>query len=284
MGISNRWSPANIGTPSGYEVAGPNDAMLEAVGSQSMEGYAEVGMPTHEPLPFVPQQNRLPHPNNLVRPRYAHTITRGHITRYEHIPDPSTFSPTNAVKPSGRQIRFNFLMNPQEISLGYNIDPALANIKDVEDPTTPLRMGTTSLSFSVMLDRSFEVLEPKGSKWYQPRGVLDDFKVLEALLAPTTTGDAFMTAAPNYLAVVFGAMRFFGQVQGVNASITHHTHKMVPTRAVVSFSFLKQAPFYTPAPGADSGADLPTSAKESLSTPSDLTNAAPRPQDPRILP
>lgn len=166
--------------------------------------------------------------------------------------------------------RFNFLVNPSDIQAQYGVTDAL-NFMDPESISSSnalaeLAEGLNSISFSIMLDRTYE--EYYG-RWTNRGGVLHDVRMLEkvagipethvetmAALDPMTVmnaGDSagmrtskndvenattgLLTKKP--LRAVFGAsdaFSFDGFINSMSVQYTHFSRTMVPTRAGVSIS------------------------------------------------
>lgn len=159
---------------------------------------------------------------------------------------------------------FHFLMNPSEISLGYRVNTSI----DFTDPANnamtsapSYRAGLLSVSFEMLLDRTYEVWSGK-----LPEGVLHDIAQLERVLgmpssAPGagdyTTADALerrasgggemsVTAAmfPGVIVkrpirILFGGQKAFsfdGYITDLSVTLMKFNGKMAPTRAGISIS------------------------------------------------
>lgn len=173
--------------------------------------------------------------------------------------------------------RFHFLVNPSDISTSYRHAEGLRHSDDdfnlSEANLNFLGDGLMSISFNLMLDRTYEVHQ--GSAAYRG-GVLHDVLALERLLGVPdraysqtlsgagldTTTRAGVEAASNWSAIqsqrsanlenvlngvlvhkpvraLFGAadaFSFDGFVDSLSVHYTHFSSKMVPTRAGISIS------------------------------------------------
>lgn len=105
---------------------------------------------------------------------------------------------------------FHFLVNPSEISLNYNTDVAFDMTLEENQSSLflnvppPLQDGLISISFSVLLDRTYEV-------WSNeiPEGVLHDIVMLERVLGVPDT--YFRNAQPS---PVTGRLQYGGPGSG----------------------------------------------------------------------
>ncbi|MCA1781566.1 MAG: hypothetical protein LC679_05120, partial [Intrasporangiaceae bacterium] len=185
--------------------------------------------------------------------------------------------------------KFNFLVNPSDIQTTYGISDAL----NFMDPSafngniSELAEGLNSISFSIMLDRTYEV--HYGDDTYAG-GVLHDVRALELVagvpgdvdfsrsqsdIDPDASGSpAFERMEANRsadiqevsvglltkknLRVIFGAgnsYSFDGFINSLSVHYTHFSSQMVPTRAGVSISMTSR--------GTLDGADNPLFAGNS---------------------
>lgn len=160
--------------------------------------------------------------------------------------------------------RFHFLTNPSELNLGYNVNTSI----DYTDPANgmmtfvpPLRSGLLSVSFEMLLDRTYEV-------WTGalPEGVLHDVAQLERVLGmPSTapgagdwgTADAAEARAPKGsgrsgamamfpgvivkrpVRILFGgrgAFSFEGFITSLDMTLMKFNKNMCATRAAIRIS------------------------------------------------
>lgn len=166
--------------------------------------------------------------------------TRGKMIRYAY--SENTADGGVVFDRGSRVAEFNFLFNPTTISTGVTVDENAAYESYAADKDVPL-IGQTTLSFSLLVDRTFEVLERPGSKWHLPNGVLSDLYVLETMIGVRNgQNEVIGGVAADKLRVVFGgpnSFEFIGHVVSINKEITHFSPAMVPTRMAVSMNFIR---------------------------------------------
>ena len=169
------------------------------------------------------------------------------------------------------RLRWNFLVNPSDIPTSYQVAGMLRysdpDFQVTEGALEMLGDGLNSVSFSVMLDRTYEVYQ--GDSAYRG-GVLHDVAALENLLGvPQAQRGALSSLAQSSIfanisggwfsrgtaearegvltgvivhkpvRVLFGAsdaFSFDGFVTSLSVHYTHFNYRMVPTRAGVSLS------------------------------------------------
>lgn len=133
-------------------------------------------MPWRDTLTRPPGvRNAVQDPRFLQKYLHAPTLTRGQIQNIRH--DRSSTGVTEGIH------RFHFLTNPWEISTSYTTDLGM----DITNPNNfagemmnvapPMREGLISVSFSLLLDRTYEVWSGT-----LPEGVLHDMAQLERVL------------------------------------------------------------------------------------------------------
>lgn len=174
--------------------------------------------------------------------------------------------------------RFNFLVNPSDVQAQYGVSDAL-NFMDpnaFNGNVANLSEGLNSITFAVMLDRTYEVYY---GRWMNRGGVLHDVRMLEKVAGIPETHIEAITSSVNAsdplryeraagsqrssagqnttmserdvenavtglitkkpLRAVFGAsdaFSFDGFISSMSVHYTHFSRTMVPTRAGVSIS------------------------------------------------
>lgn len=207
---------------------------------------------------------------------------------------------------------FHFLTNPSELSLGYNVNTSI----DYTDPANslmtdapPLRSGLLSVSFEMLLDRSYEVWSGT-----LPEGVLHDIAQLERVLgmpstapgagdwgsadaadrraragaAPQDTAPAAAGAAAMFpgvivkrpVRIIFGgpkAFSFDGYITNLAITLMKFNAQMCPTRAGISIAAESWGD-----PGMDDGGTGGGASISSSSVSSTPGEWATNPFDPRV--
>lgn len=173
------------------------------------------------------------------------------------------------------QYKVNFLYNPNSIretrSLDMNNGQLPAYARSTDDPTTYATALNTTVSFSLLFDRTYEMWD----RSYQNTiagvfGVRADVEAFYNLLGinqfvdqSVTPGQVTPPFAINGVAkttvqgpmqmipskLIFGnnsqgALSYFGYVSGFDVTYTHFTQQMVPVRCAVGVSFTT-LPFQT---------------------------------------
>lgn len=171
------------------------------------------------------------HPSS--RSRY--NLSRGYIRRYNDAQtQQSTAGSVNVLanKAAGG-VQFNFTYNPSRMGFSWNAatDAYPAQLQDPGSNVQGLIApeGNASIDFQVLIDRFAETNEGT-----MP-GVLGDLMVLEYVASARRTG--VLESQPVELKFGGpGAFHMWGLIPTIGIELTHYNPKMIPMRAVVSFS------------------------------------------------
>lgn len=153
----------------------------------------------------------------------------------------NTSVPTPAGIPD--RVKLRFLYNPSDFTVGYSPTDAVIQNPDTSGSdaaasATLLGASTTTCSFSLLFDRTYEVnaaLNTPGSQFSHLTGVNVDTVVFQQLLGIPLNGNGFPLYLPIqlYLGGV-NTLAFYGVVNNSSVTYTHFSQNMVPLRAVVS--------------------------------------------------
>lgn len=148
--------------------------------------------------------------------------------------------------PSGvpQNVKLRFLYNPSTFSVSYapsDSSPIMAanntGNTDSQDAATLMGGSTTSCSFSLLFDRTYELMNPAGTQFSHMTGVNVDTQVFTQLIGIPPDGNGL----PLYLPVQLymggvNTLAFYGIITQAGVEYTHFTVNMVPIRAVVSIT------------------------------------------------
>lgn len=164
-------------------------------------------------------------------PPFVGNLQRGKITTIKESPRKSFF----------------FLFNPSVIQTSYQVSTIdYTNPDAMNGATMDLGDGLMSISFDIMLDRTYECWSNRASS-----GILEDIRALEVLFGLAeedaeeiergSTTEGVVThgiLAKKPVRFRFGTRRaydFDGFVQSLSVNFTNFTYRMVPQRGTVSF-------------------------------------------------
>lgn len=211
-------------------------------------------------------------------------ITRGHLEQARPVKSEDTSGSTTTTKTEQR-LGLAFLFNPSELTLQWNIREDLHTAGAIADDAGAA-FGAESQAFNLTLlfDRTYEVWQGnRNTSRNSPGsiggiGVQEDVWQFERMLGLRTKGGPLAGSPLRQAPLLFypnipadkaftsdteeleefpleGAWApLLGYINSASVTYTHFSHKMIPTRAVISMSFLR---YYVP---PDQGLTVSTDA------------------------
>lgn len=199
-------------------IPSPDGPIIQSTG----QSIYSVGSTAINPAQEEFKQNRSFHPHLTGNPVQGN-LRRGKLVRRDA---------------NNRRVGLlHFVFNPESVSYSYDINIDDIAVEDVGANDTPFLGPAITCSFSLVFDRTYEVLYDRNSP-----GVLDDVAVLEHILGSKNVNGTTTAPVGLPVSVYFGSdrsMSFGGIITGASVTMTHFTAEMVPVRLGMNITMLR---------------------------------------------
>lgn len=228
-----------------------------------------------------------------TNPAYRN-LQQGYMVQRYHIGSPTFGSSAVGAGSGGLPWKFRFMYNPSQIAVAYNSADASQFPKNFlgedQQAATTISSVSPSLSFSLYLDRTYEINQALGQGFSHATGVLVDIDYFEKVAGIDGIGNGPILPVP--IDIFFGgvhSLHWFGTISAASVTYAQFTQDMVPMNAELDLTFQQLFPGNPPGTAqAGSGADVNhpkadgsvtnvLGATHSLTPPNQVDGPAPHP-------